>query len=162
MSYKILKMAASVNRPPDRGRNNVHTVDPTCSSFTELMSARLNDNGESHDISFDAYQSPQTAQNYNVEFELSQSEQWSDEILKTPNPFTVSNLNTQSGDNIVSSQDSYIPSQNTIEIIDRTLHSQPRDIYIEKLSKMSNNESLVTWYRTILFTRASQIEGCPK
>lgn len=155
-------MAASVNRPPDRGRNNVHTVDPTCSSFTELMSARLNDNGESHDISFDAYQSPQTAQNYNVEFELSQSEQWSDEILKTPNPLTVSNLNTQSGDNIISSQDSYIPSQNTIEIIDRTLHSQPRDIYIEKLSKMSNNESLVTWYRTILFTRASQIEGCPK
>ena len=35
-------------------------------------------------------------------------------------------------------------------------------MYIEKLSKMSNNESLATWYRTILFTRASQIEGCPK
>lgn len=88
-------MAASDHRPPDRGMNCVHTVDPTCSSFTELMSARLNDNGESHDISFDAFQPQKTAQNHNVEFELSQSEQWSNETyVNTPNPFTVSNLNT--------------------------------------------------------------------
>lgn len=153
--------------PPDGPIEPIeeHLHDVICSvtedrTYAELMSVRL--------FNDPAYTNPD-AMNENIplengQFNISQSEQWSDDLhVNNDQSCPYNSLNMNSSDELTFTQDSYIPSQKTYEQLDNILHKLPRELYIEKLSQLSNNnENLITWYRTILFGRASTVQGCPK
>ncbi|CAG2200520.1 unnamed protein product [Mytilus edulis] len=47
--------------------------------------------------------------------------------------------------------------------LDKVLDGLPREKYIDMIvHTLKGNESLVTWYRNILLSRAGEIDGCPK
>ena len=59
--------------------------------------------------------------------------------------------------------DSQIPGTQLCNIIDRDLANLPRDLYISKLLKLTNQcDNELNAYRNILFQRATQLDGCPK
>ncbi|VDI21735.1 Hypothetical predicted protein [Mytilus galloprovincialis] len=70
------------------------------------------------------------------------------------------------GDDHIESQNSqlndFVPSQEFIAKLDDNLFNLPRDLYIPKLLEMTNDiENTITWYRSILTSRAKSVQGCP-
>lgn len=60
------------------------------------------------------------------------------------------------------SQSSQIPNQSFIEMLDRELHNQAKDTYIETLLDLTDaTDNLLTWYRTLLTSRARGLDKCP-
>jgi hypothetical protein len=57
---------------------------------------------------------------------------------------------------------SQVPNQDYIRRLDKELVNLPRDMYIEKLLEVAHDsEDIVTWYRSVLFSRARSFPGCP-
>ena len=57
---------------------------------------------------------------------------------------------------------SQVPNQDYIRRLYKELVNLPRDIYIEKLLEVAHDsEDIVTWYRSVLFSRARSFPGCP-
>ncbi|VDI27220.1 Hypothetical predicted protein [Mytilus galloprovincialis] len=78
--------------------------------------------------------------------------------------------NVNNDDSIVDSQDSqdssqgthFIPNQDFIAMLDLELIDLPRDSYIVKLIELTNDsDDTITWYRSMLTSRAKSIQGCP-
>lgn len=86
-------------------------------------------------------------------------------LTGTPNVNNnIDNVNTSMYDysDLPSSQE-FVPNQDFIVNLDNNLNDLPMDTYISKLIDYSNNcENTVTWYRTILASRAKSYEGCPQ
>lgn len=56
----------------------------------------------------------------------------------------------------------FTPNQTCIAMLDQELDGLPRDSYIQKLIELTHeSENVITWYRTLLLSRARDIEGCP-
>ncbi|VDI08552.1 Hypothetical predicted protein [Mytilus galloprovincialis] len=145
-------MATCCGRPPDSGQNSNYNDNSTSPTFSELVSVRLNSNLEGKTNGT----LPKTDA-IDV-LNSSQCDQWF-ESQNVNNDISLSN----SQDSITFSQDSYIPSQQTIMYLDKVLDGLPREKYIDMIvHTLKGNESLVTWYRNILLSRAGEIEGCPK
>ncbi|VDI13753.1 Hypothetical predicted protein [Mytilus galloprovincialis] len=145
-------MATCCGRPPDSGQNSNYNDDSISPTFSELVSVRLNSNLEGKTNGT----LPKTDA-IDV-LNSSQCDQWF-ESQNVNNDISLSN----SQDSITFSQDSYIPSQQTIMYLDKVLDGLPREKYIDMIvHTLKGNESLVTWYRKILLSRAGEIEGCPK
>ncbi|VDI33727.1 Hypothetical predicted protein [Mytilus galloprovincialis] len=56
----------------------------------------------------------------------------------------------------------FVPNQEFISLLDQELSDLPRDSYVLKLIELTHDsENTITWYRTILASRAKSIQGCP-
>ncbi|VDI69324.1 Hypothetical predicted protein [Mytilus galloprovincialis] len=145
-------MATCCGRPPDSGQNNNSNDDSISPTFTELVSVRLNS-------SYDGKTNGTLQKTDAIDvLNSSQCDQWF-ESQNVNNDISLSN----SQECIPFSQDSYIPSQQTIMYLDKVLDGLPREKYIDMIvHTLKGNESLVTWYRNILLSRAGEIDGCPK
>ncbi|CAC5424454.1 unnamed protein product [Mytilus coruscus] len=56
----------------------------------------------------------------------------------------------------------FVPNQEFIYLLDQELSDLPRDSYVFKLIDLTHDsENTITWYRTILASRAKSIQGCP-
>lgn len=55
-----------------------------------------------------------------------------------------------------------IPNQQLIERLDCALYGLNHEAYIDKLLELGESERIITWYRTMLLSRAGSIESCPK
>ncbi|CAG2220218.1 unnamed protein product [Mytilus edulis] len=78
--------------------------------------------------------------------------------------------NVNIDDSIVDSQDfqdcsqgtHFMPNQDFIAKLDLELIDLPRDSYIVKLIELTNDsDDTITWYRSMLTSRAKSIQGCP-
>ncbi|CAC5396963.1 unnamed protein product [Mytilus coruscus] len=78
--------------------------------------------------------------------------------------------NVNNDDSIVDSQDfqdssqgaHFVPNQDFIAMLDQELIDLPRDSYIAKLIELTNDsDDTITWYRSMLTSRAKSIQGCP-
>ena len=56
----------------------------------------------------------------------------------------------------------FVPNQEFYAMLDKELLNLPKDAYIEKLIEVSHNsDDTITWYRSVLCSRARSIQGCP-
>ncbi|CAC5426419.1 unnamed protein product [Mytilus coruscus] len=78
--------------------------------------------------------------------------------------------NVNNDDSIVDSQDfqdssqgaHFVPNQDFIAMLDQELIDLHRDSYIAKLIELTNDsDDTITWYRSMLTSRAKSIQGCP-
>ena len=79
--------------------------------------------------------------------------------------------NVNIGDSFVDSQNSecsqdtytgYIPNQDFIAMLDRELDELAKEPFIVKLIELTNeSEDTITWYRSVLASRARSLQGCP-
>ncbi|CAC5381565.1 unnamed protein product [Mytilus coruscus] len=83
---------------------------------------------------------------------------------------TPTRQNVNNDDSIIDSQDvqdssqgiHFVPNQDFIAMLDQELIDLPRDSYIVKLIELTNNsDDTITWYRSMLTSRAKAIQGCP-
>lgn len=56
----------------------------------------------------------------------------------------------------------FAPDQGYIQTLDTELTNLSRDVYISRLKELTHdNENTISWYRTILLSRARSVQGCP-
>ncbi|CAG2233981.1 unnamed protein product [Mytilus edulis] len=61
-----------------------------------------------------------------------------------------------------SQKNDFVPNQECLSLLDQELSDLPRDSYVLKLIELTHDsENTITWYRTILASRAKSIQGCP-
>ena len=83
--------------------------------------------------------------------------------LGTPSRPNVNNDDFVDSQCIQGSQMSnFVPNQDFIAMLDNELADLPKDSYIPKLIELTNeSDDTITWYRSILASRAKSIDGCP-